>query len=285
MDGLIAYALAKKYADKVGQSILDAGFKVQVEQDRSILSRTGEQKILYLLPKETSLSSDTYDEYIYTNKWEQVGSTDVNIDYNQLKNKPTINQFTLANNIRLNPFIFTYDEVNLGNIIRYDLDVIRDHVFCYTDNVSNFFSLYNKEIAYLQVSQEQYEYLPVQKDGVVFRFVDDRDADTFLDYTTYYIFFPEDGNAIYLKTDVIDSDHIPYSRGSWRKVGGVRITSGVVNQNGTITFTDSDGNTFTTAGSSVIGPQGDDYVLTNQDKTDIANIVLQLLPNADVMSF
>jgi len=78
MDGLIAYALAKKYADKVGQSILDAGFKVQVEQDRSILNRTGEQKTLYLLPKESSLSSDTYDEYVYTTKWEQVGSTDIN---------------------------------------------------------------------------------------------------------------------------------------------------------------------------------------------------------------
>lgn len=82
MDGLIAYALAKKYADQVGQSILDAGFKVQVEQDRSILNQTGEQMTLYLLPKESSLSSDTYDEYVYTNKWEQVGSTDIDLsDY------------------------------------------------------------------------------------------------------------------------------------------------------------------------------------------------------------
>ena len=64
----------------------------------------------------------------------------------------------------------------------------------------------------------------------------------------------------------------------WLKIGGSQIVSGVVNQNGTITFTDSDGNTFTTTGSSVIGPQGDDYVLTAQDKTDIADIVLQELP-------
>lgn len=95
--------------------------------------------------------------------------------------------------------------------------------------------------------------------------------------------------------------------------GGSQIVSGVVNQNGTITFADSDGNTFTTTGSSVIGADGfspvatvtqtasgatvsitdkngtttanisngadgQDYILTNQDKTDIANIVLQLLP-------
>ena len=83
--------------------------------------------------------------------------------------------------------------------------------------------------------------------------------------------------------------------------GGSEIVSGVVNQNGTITFTDSDGNTFTTTGESVIGPQGpqgiqgatgpqgpqgetgatgpqgipgDDYVLTAQDKDEIADIVL-----------
>lgn len=88
--------------------------------------------------------------------------------------------------------------------------------------------------------------------------------------------------------------------------GGSAIASGVVNSNGTITFYDKDGVAlFTTTGAGVIGPQGpqgiqgatgpqgpqgetgatgpqgipgDDYVLTQQDKTDIANIVLQLLP-------
>ena len=89
------------------------------------------------------------------------------------------------------------------------------------------------------------------------------------------------------------------------------IESGEVNANGTIKFTRPNGTTFTTTGEGVIGPQGpqgiqgatgpqgpqgetgetgsqgpqgpqgipgDDYVLTAQDKTDIANIVLQLLP-------
>ena len=65
---------------------------------------------------------------------------------------------------------------------------------------------------------------------------------------------------------------------------GAQVQSAVVNQNGTITFTNSDGTTFTTTGSSVIGPQGpagadgSDYVLTAQDKSDIADIVLSELP-------
>ncbi len=94
--------------------------------------------------------------------------------------------------------------------------------------------------------------------------------------------------------------------------GGSQIVSGIVNANGTITFTDSDGNTFTTTGLSVIGADGvgiadvhidgggdliiettdghmenvghvvgadgQDYVLTPQDKSDIADIVLNELP-------
>lgn len=94
------------------------------------------------------------------------------------------------------------------------------------------------------------------------------------------------------------------------------IVSGVVNANGTITFTDSDGNTFTTTGASVIGADGfspvatvtptasgatvsitdkngtttanisngapgQDYVLTEQDKSEIADIVLGELPTTE----
>ena len=80
MDGLIAYALAKKYADEVGRSILDAAFKTQVEQDRSILQTAGQEKILYFIPKTVASPSDGYDEYVYSNNaWEQVGATDVDL--------------------------------------------------------------------------------------------------------------------------------------------------------------------------------------------------------------
>ena len=75
------------------------------------------------------------------------------------------------------------------------------------------------------------------------------------------------------------------SASTWQEIGGSnQLISAVVNQNGTITFTNSDGTTFTTTGSSVIGPQGPagadghDYVLTAQDKSDIADIVLSELP-------
>lgn len=86
MDGLIAYVLSKRYTDKVGQEILDAGFKVQVEQDRSILEGPGEPKILYFVPKEDPSQDDGYDEFIYANdEWEWVGKTDVDLSDYELK--------------------------------------------------------------------------------------------------------------------------------------------------------------------------------------------------------
>ena len=87
MDGLIAYALAKKfaadYADEVGRRVEQAGFKVQIESDRSILDGVGQPKIMYFLPKEDPQQGDGYDEFIYTNDaWEKVGTTDVDLsDY------------------------------------------------------------------------------------------------------------------------------------------------------------------------------------------------------------
>lgn len=91
MDGLIAYVLSKKYAksqgddakayaDEVGRRVEQAGFKVQIEQDRSILEGVGQPKIMYFLPKENPEEEDGYDEFIYeNNKWEWVGKTDVDL--------------------------------------------------------------------------------------------------------------------------------------------------------------------------------------------------------------
>lgn len=211
-------------------------------------------------------------------EWEEIGGAD---DYNDLLNKPRINQYEIKDQIFLHSFVFELEEAVLDDQTRLYIDLNRNHVFCYTNDRGSFFSIYNKHSEYMQVSQEQYEYLPIQEDGVVIRFVDDKDPNTYSNYKSYLIYFPENEGSIYLKTIIIDPQHVPYYEGPWRKVGGSHIVSGVVNQNGTITFTDSDGNTFTTTGASVIGPQGDpgnDYVLTAQDKADIADIVLQELP-------
>ena len=107
MDGLIAYALSKKYADEVGRSILDAGLKTQVEQDRSILQTTGQEKILYFIPKTVASPSDGYDEYVYSNNaWEQVGVTDVElssyatkVEVGNLNNLPTTDKSSIVSAI------------------------------------------------------------------------------------------------------------------------------------------------------------------------------------------
>ncbi len=83
MDEIIVLALAKKYADSVGEKVSREGFRVQVEQDRSILNCVGQEKVFYFLPKTSDNPTDGYDEYVYTNNaWEQVGSTGIDLsDY------------------------------------------------------------------------------------------------------------------------------------------------------------------------------------------------------------
>ena len=88
MDGLIAYALAKKYINNaIGEISLD-GFDIQIEQDRSILNSEGQEKIIYFVPKTTAATQDGYDEYVYiNNSWEKVGSTDIDMSAYALKSE------------------------------------------------------------------------------------------------------------------------------------------------------------------------------------------------------
>lgn len=85
MTGRRAYLLAKEYITKMGKELEKEGFKVQVEEDRSILETTGQEKVFYFLPKDAAKPQDGYDEYIYANNaWEQVGVTDVDLSEAEL---------------------------------------------------------------------------------------------------------------------------------------------------------------------------------------------------------
>lgn len=80
LTGYRAYTMAKSYITKMGKELEKDGFKVQVEEDRSILETTGQEKVFYFLPKDVAKPQDDYDEFIYTNNaWEQVGATDVDL--------------------------------------------------------------------------------------------------------------------------------------------------------------------------------------------------------------
>ena len=97
----------------------------------------------------------------------------------------------------------------------------------------------------------------------------------------------QSGSDLGLQNQLTAGDNVTIENGVISASGGVSVTvsSAAVNQNGTITFTMSDGSTVTTTGESVIGSQGDDYVLTPQDKTDIANIVLSELPTTQGVQY
>lgn len=64
---------------------------------------------------------------------------------------------------------------------------------------------------------------------------------------------------------------------------GNGIASTVLNADYTLTITFTDGTSYTT--SSIRGAQGADYVLTTQDKSDIADIVVAEIGSADTMQF
>ena len=89
------------------------------------------------------------------------------------------------------------------------------------------------------------------------------------------------------RTKIVGSSDDSTAFSDWQELG-ITVQSAVVNQNGTITFTLSDGSAITTTGTSVIGPQGpagQNYVLTAQDKADIADIVLQELPTTQGVQY
>lgn len=257
-------------------------------------------------------------------------------DYEDLENKPQINNHTLSGNK-------SSDDLGLQSQIRVTTEALH-----YMNNllelVNNVLSLdANKTFKWFNPMDSYYEYnsfpfnsffvvdsqailehlsvgssgvVPVNEFGVFLNVKNDiftgyPEYDEGTEYGYYHDFYLTFSGELYHKSTTKYSGYVNYTE--WQKInGGSQIVSGVVNQNGTITFTDSDGNTFTTSGSSVIGADGigiadvhidgggdlivettdgymenvghvvgangQNYVLTTRDKSDIADIVLSKLP-------
>jgi hypothetical protein len=194
-------------------------------------------------------------------------------DYNNLENKPLISGVTLSGNK-------TPDELGLQKTLTAGEHISID---ASTGTISVF------EVAgYKIVFESQND--RCTEDGTIYSTsIDGQPAVMFVRNSTTYItqFALVKGGKLIWRTQQAETSWQPAGEWSaWQEIGGgSKIASGVVNQNGTISFYDADGNLlFTTTGASVIGPQGEpgtDYVLTDQDKTDIANIVLQELPTTE----
>jgi hypothetical protein len=208
-----------------------------------------------------------------------LGGTD---DYNALKNKPSVNGVELRGNktlsdLKIQPEIFAQTEYfNLTNTLDgkqfLSLNTRELNVQSNLSNATTIQTSYDI-VTYEQRALTLFERgeIPVPEFGVYQKFMNEfRDG-----YQAFYFSY-ESGK-------VFRRSYGSSGFSDWQEIElGSQIASGVVNQNGTISFYDADGNLlFTTTGASVIGPQGapgNDYVLTAQDKADIADIVLQELP-------
>ena len=178
------------------------------------------------------------------------GGTD---DYNALKNKPTINGDAISGYIQTSYPYLRYEKIGDR---RHYLYIDREKVFQQNPSFSFIHSDYSSSFCGLNPQNRRYpEEYPTDDNGILFgitnSYNDDSYKKTFVEPN--YFFFSSTENAIYLRTDHYTYPDDVFVKGEWRKIGGgSQIVSGVVNANGTITFTDSDGNTFTTSGAKLV---------------------------------
>lgn len=212
-------------------------------------------------------------------------------DYNELDNKPQINGITLS-----------------GNKSATDLE-LKEIFFGISNPPQDSYTKYPSNALWVNLNENTQFVLTATDDSSSspwfnWKRINNRviqSTESAPKYSGINVKYPYDKGDLWLQVDSGKITKISVCTGmgrhsvdykTWRYFyywaeftgGGSQIVSGVVNVNGTITFTDSEGNSFTTSGESVIGPQGapgKDYVLTNQDKTDIANIVLSELPTTE----
>ena len=202
-------------------------------------------------------------------------------DYENLDNKPSINGHELSGNktsdelginrVLLNtttPPIFTSSSVNyeVGDVW---VNKATNISYVLTRKTTN-------DLIWRQLGIKAYlsDSLPPSSENLSFNNLLYQAGDIWIHRTLYSYgtkpFYSL--NGLYMCVGSAQQGAIPYNQYNitWYRIDN-KIQSAAVNQNGTITFTMSDGSTVTTTGESVIGPQGpagadgDDYVLTTPD--------------------
>ena len=184
------------------------------------------------------------------------GGTD---DYNELSNKPTINGFDISGDIQLQIPFFVYQNVHYDDAQHWRLSIDTDHIFHTGGHAFNF--LPRNRSSMFEMVNPDFPFpaeLPNNDTGVIFRFVNqyyDESEETGSNVhisAPNYIFFSSKG-TIFRRTDqLIDGTY--FTKGEWKQIGGgSEIVSGVVNQNGTITYYDGNGTAlFTTSGDNIV---------------------------------
>lgn len=75
------------------------------------LPQTGETNILYLVPKSTSQTNNYYDEYVYSNGWEKIGDTQVDLSnyYTKTETNALIDEMGIET-VDLSSYNFTLNQ-------------------------------------------------------------------------------------------------------------------------------------------------------------------------------
>ena len=156
---MVTLAIALSKIQQVKKELRKEDFKVQVEQDRSILNRAGQEKILYFLPAKDTESSNAYDEYIYVNNtWEQVGSTKIDLSNYYQKNE--INELLNSKEDIITEEELT--EIVTGLYPQATTEEVRDMVDSLLENYSTTTEAMIDFIIQHQDDQPGAEYAPLQ---------------------------------------------------------------------------------------------------------------------------
>ena len=156
---MVTLAIALSKIQQVKKELRKEDFKIQVEQDRSILNRAGQEKMLYFLPAKDTESSNAYDEYIYVNNtWEQVGST--KIDLSNYYQKDEINELLNSKEDIITEEELT--EIVTGLYPQATTEEVRDMVDSLLENYSTTTEAMIDFIIQHQDDQPGAEYAPLQ---------------------------------------------------------------------------------------------------------------------------